>query len=239
MKTKKITLLVLLALAALLLTACKVNVITDIQSDGSGAYIQEIGMATEDLSGLGMDAASFCEQVGTDMPAGMSARQETRDQETWCIFETKFASLDELIALYGQTDTRINQIVIADGELIYDITLDMSGETDSMTGMGLNANWIVKMPGRVVESNATEQNGSTLTWKLALGKENNIRAVSKLGGIGLDLGGDWIWYLLGGGAFLCLCCFLPLVIGGAAFFFIRKKKASASEPQPVGQSPNL
>ncbi len=227
MKTKKIALLFLLALTALLLTACKINVITDIQSDGSGAYIQEFGMTTEDLSGLGMDAESFCDEMGNDMPPGMSARQETRDKETWCIFETQFASLDELQKLYGETDTRINQIVIADGELIYDITLDTSGESNAVPGMGLNANWIVKMPGKVIESNATEQNGSTLTWKLQLGKENNIRAVSKVGGAGLDLGGGWIAYFLGGGVFLCLCCFLPLVIGGGAgFYFWRKKKAA-------------
>jgi predicted small secreted protein len=228
MNKKTILLTALFILTALLLTACKINVITDIQSDGSGAYIQEFGMTTEDLSGLGMDAESFCDEMGNDMPPGMSARQETRDKETWCIFETKFASLDELQKLYGETDTRINQIVIADGELIYDVTLDMSGESNAVPGMGLNANWIVKMPGKVTESTATEQNGSTLTWKLALGKENNLRAVSKVGGAGLDLGGDWVWYLLGSGVFLCLCCFVPLVIGGGAgFYFWRKKQTAA------------
>jgi hypothetical protein len=239
MKPNKFCLFFLLALAPLILTACNINIITDIQSDGSGAYIQEIGMATDGLSDLGMDAASFCDEMGKDMPAGVSARQETRDKETWCIFETQFASLDELQNLYSETDTRINQVVIADGQLIYDITLDMTGDSGDMAGMSLNANWIVKMPGRVIESNATEQNGSTLTWKLQIGQENNIRAVSGLGGAGLDLNGDWIWYLLGGGAFLCLCCFFPLVIGGAVFFFVRKKKAAALETQPGDQSPNL
>lgn len=100
-----------------------------------------------------------------------------------------------------------------------------------LDGMGLNANWIVKMPGKVIESNATEQDGSTLTWKLQIAKENNIRAVSKVGGAGLGLGGDWIAYVLGGGVFLCLCCFIPLVIGGGAgFYFWRKKKAAGTEP---------
>jgi len=80
------------------------------------------------------------------------------------------------------------------------------------------------MPGKIIETNATEQDGSTLTWKLVLGQENNLRAVSKVSGAGLDLGGDWIWYTLGGGVFLCLCCFLPLVIGAAAFFLLRGKK---------------
>ncbi len=234
MKTKKFVLLALLALTALLLTACDLNIITDIKSDGSGAYIQEIGMPTEELSGLGMDAESFCNEMGSDMPPGMSARQETRNEdEIWCIFETEFASIDELKALYGETDTRINQIAIAEGELIYDITLDMSGESSAMPGMGLNANWIVKMPGKVIESNATEQNDTTLTWKLEIGAENNLRAVSKTGGASLDLGGDWLTYLLGGGVFLCLCCFLPLLIGGGAgFYFWRKKKASQTVAMP-------
>lgn len=225
MKASKFFLFSLFILTALLLSACNLNVITDIKSDGSGAYIQEIGMPTEELSALGMEADAFCDQVGQDLPAGMSARQETRnEEETWCIFETEFASLDELIALYSQTDTRINQIALADGELIYDITLDMSGESSGMPGMGLNANWIVKMPGKVIESNAAEQDGNTLTWKLVLGKENNLRAVSKVGGLTFDFGGDWIWYIIGGGAFLCLCCFVPLVIAAAAFFLLRRKK---------------
>lgn len=230
MKTQKFSLLALLVLAALLLSACNLNIITEIQSNGSGAYIQEIGMPTEDLSGFGMNAETFCAEMGKDMPPGMSARQETRNEnELWCIFETEFASLDELKRLYGETDTRINQIAIAEGELIYDITLDLSGENNAAPGMGLNANWILKMPGQIVESNATEQEGSTLTWKLAVGEENNLRAVSKVGGAGLDLGGDWLWYLLGGGAFLCLCCFVPLVIAALAFFLLRKKKTTAPE----------
>ncbi len=225
MKNKKVH-YVVIALAVLLLSACNANVITEIKSDGSGAYIQEIGMSTDDLSSFGLDAESFCNEMAQDMPAGMGARQETRkEEEIWCIFETQFATLDDLIALYSETDTRINQIAIADGELIYDITLDMTGETNNMPGMSIDANWIVKMPGKIVESNATEQDGTTLTWKLELAQVNNIRAVSKLGGAGLNLGGgDSIFYALGGCAFLCLCCFVPLVIGGVAFFLLRRKK---------------
>ena len=212
MNKKRILLTAFFILTTLLLTACKINVITDIKSDGTGAYIQEVGIVTSDLSDLGMDVATFCDEMGKEIPAGMSARQETRDKETWCIFETQFYSLEELEKLYAETETRINQISMTEDEFIYDISLDMTGEENSLPGITLNANWIVKMPGRVTESNASEQNGNTLTWKLQIGQENNIRAVSKLGGP--DFGGDWLGYVLGGGAFLCLCCFVPLVIGG-------------------------
>jgi len=228
MNKKRILLTAFFILTTLLLTACKINVITDIKSDGTGAYIQEVGIVTSDLSDLGMDVATFCDEMGKEIPAGMSARQETRDKETWCIFETQFYSLEELEKLYAETETRINQISMTEDEFIYDISLDMTGEENSLPGITLNANWIVKMPGRVTESNASEQNGNTLTWKLQIGQENNIRAVSKLGGP--DFGGDWLGYVLGGGAFLCLCCFVPLVIGGLVFFFVRKKKAAAPEP---------
>lgn len=95
MHKKPILLTAFFILTALLLAACNINIITDIQSDGSGAYTQEIGMPTEDLSGLGMDAESFCAEMGKELPPGMSTRQETRDQETWCIFESQFASLDD------------------------------------------------------------------------------------------------------------------------------------------------
>jgi len=62
------------------------------------------------------------------------------------------------------------------------------------------------------------------------GQVNNIRAVSEVGGLSLDLGGDVLWYIFGGGAFLGLCCFVPLVIGGGlGFYFWRKKKSAAPE----------
>lgn len=164
------------------------------------------------------------------MPPGTTTRQETRNEnETWCIYETPFNSLDDLKAIYGMTDTRINDLSLADGKLTYDITLDLSG--DSGASMGADIFWIVKMPGTIIENNASEQNDNTLTWKMLVGQVNNIRAVSETGGF--NLGGDTLWYILGGGAFLCLCCFVPLVIGGVVFFLIRRKKkmsASSSEP---------
>ncbi|MFO7585685.1 MAG: hypothetical protein R6W69_13240 [Anaerolineales bacterium] len=238
MKSKKL-LFALFILSALLLSACQVNFITDINSDGSGMYVQEIGLPTEDLDGFGMNADEFCEEMEEDAPPGTTARKETRNEnETWCIFETKFASLDELKTVYAETETRINDISIVDGTLTYDISLDFSGE-ESVPGMSIN--WIVKMPGTVIENNATEQSGNTLTWKAAMGKENNIRAVSQVGGglasgFNFDFDGNPLGVGIAAVLFLCLCCFVPLVIGGVAFFLIRKKKAGDSTEPPVAAS---
>jgi hypothetical protein len=230
----KILLFALFILSALLLSACNINFITEFNNDGSGSYTQEIGLSDDQLASFGMSSDEFCDEMAEDMPDGMSMRKETRNEkETWCIFKSQFASIDALKELYSETDTRINQIAIVDDKLIYDVVLDMSDDDAGAMGITINASWTVKMPGKVIEHNATEQNGNTLTWKLAVGRENDIRAVSEIGsGLSIDLGGNWITNIVGGVLFLCLCCFVPLVIAGVAFFLIRKKKAAVSS-EPV------
>jgi hypothetical protein len=89
-------------------------------------------------------------------------------------------------------------------------------------------NWIVNMPGSVTNHNATEANGNTLRWKLVMGQKHNMHAESNANGF--NLGGDALWYVVGGVVFLCLCCFVPLVIAGVVFFLMRRKKAAAISP---------
>jgi len=230
MKNRKLIFIALITTLALLLSACKVNFLTEIKSNGSGIYTQEIGFQGDEASMAGLSSAGqdFCASQNQEIPPGTSIRQETRNEtETWCIYETEFASLDELKSIYGTTDTVINNISLADGQLTYDITLDLSG--DSNAPMGAEMNWILTMPGNVTEHNATSQDGNTLTWQLLGGAANNIRAVSQVG----FFSSNTLWYILGGGGFLVLCCFLPLVVGGVVFFLVRRKKASpaaSSEP---------
>ncbi|MDX9990810.1 MAG: hypothetical protein RBS68_02065 [Anaerolineales bacterium] len=224
MKNKTI-LLAVFVLAGLLLSACKVNFITDLQSSGAGTYTQEIGFEGDEASMAGLSDGSedFCAKQNEELPPGTSIRQETRNEaETWCVYETPFKSIEELQAIYGATDTRINEISIVDGKLTYDISLDLSG--DSGAPMGADIFWIVNMPGKLIENNASQQSDNTLKWKLVGGELNNIRAVSEIGGLNFDLGGDWVGYVLGGGFLLCVCCFVPLVIAALAFFLIRRKK---------------
>jgi hypothetical protein len=231
MKTRKsrFLLIVLFGAVVLLLSACKVNFITDIKSDGSGNYTQEIGFQGDEatVGGLSAADADFCAKEAKDLPPNSTTRKETRNEnETWCIYETPFKSLEDLKTIYGATDTRINEISLVDGKLTYDISLDLSGDTGSSDApITAEIYWNLTLPGRITENNATEQNGNSLEWKLVPGIVNSIRAVSELGG--LNLGGDVLWYVLGGGAFLCLCCFLPLLIAGVVFFFLRRKKSAA------------
>lgn len=237
MKTRKsqLLLIVLCIVAAILLSACKVNFITDIKSDGSGTYTQELGFTKDEASmaGLGSEGSGeeFCTNAnaqsgGSELPPGTTVSQEERgDGETWCIFETPFTSLDNLRKVYATSDLQINELNLTEGKAVYDVSLDMSGEGSNVP-MG-DIYWIVTMPGSISDHNATEVKGNTLKWKLSMGQKHTMRAESNVGGF--NLGGDTLWYALGGVVFLCLCCFVPLVLAGVAFFLIRRKKNAATD----------
>ena len=232
MKIKKIITAFLL-LVALLLSACQINTITEINPNGSGIYKFEMGLTAEDqtaLADFGSTIDDFCSDMGEDMPVGATFYKETRNEtETWCIFEVQFQSLAQLEEAYNETDTRINRLEFSDGKFFYDLTIDMSGDAET-EGMDIEMFWIVKMPGKVLENNASQQSDTTLTWQLKPGQENNIYAISEeKSGFGpsfdIDFGdGSPIIAGVVGVLFLCLCCFIPLVLGGVAFFLIRKKK---------------
>jgi hypothetical protein len=245
MKSKQ-SIFALFILAVLLLSACKVNFITDIKSDGSGSYTQELGFTKDEAAMAGLSSGGageeFCKNAntqggGSELPPGTTIRQETRNgDETWCIFETSFKSLNDLKSVYATTDLQINNLSLADGKLVYDVTLDMSGESGSAPMADIY--WLVTLPGKIGDHNATEVDGNTLKWKLLIGQKNNLHAESAVGGFNFDFGGDWIWYVLGGGALLCLCCIVPLVIAALAFFLIRRKKQSETVAlKPSAETP--
>lgn len=230
MKTRRTKLFVIgiSILLAILLSSCKVNFITTIDNNGSDTYVQEIGFQGDEASMAGLSAGdeNFCVAQNQELPPNTSIRQETRNEtEIWCIYESSFESLEALKTIYGMTDTRINDISLVDGKMTYDISLDLSGDDGAPTGVEIS--WIVKLPGTIVETNAIQQVGNTLTWTLVGGQVNDIRAVSEVGSF--SLGDINIGYILGGAAFLCLCCFVPIIIAGIVFFLLRRKKELASE----------
>lgn len=209
----------------LLLSACKVNMITEINKDGSGMYIQELGFQGDEasMSGYSEGDETFCEVQNEDMPPNTTTRQETRNEdELWCVYETPFESLEDLRTIYSDTDTSINTLELESGTLTYDISLDLSG--DSSAPMGADVVWMVTMPGKIISHNADTVDGNTLTWQMRGGEINKIQATSEVGG--LNFGGNSpILYILGGGAALVFCCIVPLVIGGVVFFLMKKKKS--------------
>ncbi len=221
----RISLFIISVCTLFLLSSCKANMITSIQSDGSGLYSQEIGFTAEEVSSLSSigGETSICDSTKSDisaMPSNTVMREEKRGDETWCVFEAPFSSLDELRSIYASSDIVINDISLVDKVLTYDVTLDMSGgDFGSVLGM-LNMKWIVELPGKISNHNADAVNGSTLTWELISGNEINIYAESKSGG----LSSFSTEYVIIGIGLLCLCILILLIIAFVVFLVIRKNQ---------------
>jgi hypothetical protein len=227
----------LLVLLALALSACQVNIKTDIDKSGAGTYIQEIGFQGDEasLSGLSVGDEDFCAMQADSLPPNTRISQETRNgDETWCVYESKFDSLEALRSIYGMTDTQIDALEIEDGIVRYDVTLDLQGEEDAP--MGADLFWQLTLPGTIMAHNADEVKGNTLTWKLRVGELNTIQASSQVEGTSLDFGDTTsIIYVVGGLVAIACCCIVPIiVIGGVIFLLVRRKKVQANPADTVG-----
>ena len=89
MKKSSLILFGALVIVALLLSGCKANMITKINGDGSGKFSQEIGFTAEEMTALSSfgSGSDFCSKMGSNNSiSGASVNQETRGNETWCIF---------------------------------------------------------------------------------------------------------------------------------------------------------
>jgi hypothetical protein len=202
MRTKhmRIIILLLAGMGLLLLTACKANFITDIQTDGSGSFTEEFGMTQDEMDSYEITADDLCSSMteGSDIPAGASVTQETRGDETWCVIKIDFASLDDLNSLYNEMEVTVGDLRIVDGQAFYDVTIDLGGESAFTSFM--ESYWIVTMPGSISEHNADEKDGNTLRWNLISSDSAlNAHAVSRTSG-----GDNTIWWVVGGAA-ACLC----------------------------------
>ena len=223
----KLVLASLLLLTMLVLSGCTANLVTDIKSDGSGMWSMEYIMTQDELSSYGYTLTdSFCaedlEMDLSDMPPGTTMRQEERGDEVACIFETTFASLEELRAIYVDMDSTVSSLEFRDNKFYYDIDIDM-GSTDTM---GFMIYWIVKMPGNVTETNATTQEGNTLTWTAPTEGAFNAYAVSSVGG----LSSTWWWVI--GISSLC-CCFIIIVAVVVLIIVLNKKKKNKAAAPAV------
>lgn len=223
-RTSRFWLILGLAVAALVLSACKAHFITDLKADGSGTFSQEMGFTSDEASTMGLSSSEdFCSGVDTqtsELPPNTRVYKETRGEETWCIFESSFNSLAELQTIYDSMDVTTNQLSITNGTVTYDVNLDL---TDSSNTTGaVEMKWIVTMPGSIRSNNADEVNGRTLTWNLMAGAGNHIQASSA--------STDYtIWIIVAVGL-ACLCGVAVVVIAVVVFFVLRKKKAAAGAP---------
>ncbi|MEZ0395818.1 MAG: hypothetical protein ABWK53_05240 [Anaerolineales bacterium] len=215
-----------IVLLAFVLAGCSMEYDTNVRPDQSGSMIMSIGFTADEMemmsSGVS-NPATFCQEMwaeeNTDFPPNTIIRQEQRGSETWCIAEMPFADLQQLRSIYINQGITVNRLEVVDNVLYYDLSLDLSEASGS--GLDIQMTWRVTLPGRVASHNAHAVSGQTLTWNLNIGSMNRIQAESSLSS------NDWIWWLLGGLACLCL---IVVVIGGAVglFLYLRKKKAAAA-----------
>ena len=230
----KLVLASLLLMAMLLLSGCTANLVTDIKSDGSGMWSMEYIMTQDELSSYGYTLTdSFCaedlEMDLSDMPPGTTMRQEERGDEVACIFESPFSNLEALRTIYVEMDSTVSALEFRDDKFYYDVTLEM-GDMDTM---GFMVNWIVKMPGTVTETNATTQEGSTLTWEAPTEGTFNAYATSSVGGLG-GISSTWWWVI--GISSLC-CCFLVIVAVVVLIIVLNKKKKNKAAAPVAPEAP--
>lgn len=242
-------LLLLVAAIALLTVACRaeINVLVDIEEDRSGTIAFEFGLddefreliessggTTDDVFGdfdLGMEGGTVTERTEGDM-VYTGATQDFNDisevmadligdtSDEALFTEFSFVMDDETAALSATASQSTEDL----GEIPFDPT--------EITDDVLSANFILGMPGTVVEHNADEvMSDGRLRWALPiLGGTKTFIAKSEFGG-GSSLW--WLWILLG----------VVLVVGVAAIIAAvvlgkRQEKqavtdAASQYPQPA------
>jgi hypothetical protein len=222
---------ILVILLALLASACTFQFSTTVNEDGTGKFVTEFGLTTDEISQLesfgGESFDDLCseDEFAADGPEGATVVQEERGDEIWCVATLPFNDLSGLEEAYRDMDVQINTLSMTEDEFVYDVTFDMGGgegDLSALTAMGveLSMNWQVVTPGRVIEHNADQVDGDVLTWNLDPTGTANLQVRSNVGGGGFNL-------LLIVGIVVAL-----VVIAGAIFMLTRRKPEVPQEPQP-------
>ncbi|MEA3502358.1 MAG: hypothetical protein U9R47_06255, partial [Actinomycetota bacterium] len=205
-------LLLLVAGLALLAVACRaeVNVLLDINEDRSGTTTFEFGL-DEEFLGVIESSGGSADEIFGEMDFGDDAGEATVRTEgdmTFTGVTKEFTDVtdvtSEMLGEVGaespfadfsfamdEESAELRATVSAEEQDLGDIPLDPS----ALTGDFFSANFILGMPGTVVEHNADEVLADgRLRWELPLlGGEKNIHAKSDFGGSSLW----WLWIVLG------------------------------------------
>lgn len=214
MNFRKISLVMILVLAALALAGCKFDATTTIRPGGAGELRTEVGFSAEERQNMEKQnpsaAQDFCNTQASH-PGNVTITEEKRGSETWCITTNSFNNLDELRKLYMQKQgIEINRLEISGGTFYYDISIDTSSRDSNFSGFTA-ITWVLVLPDHPITQNADEIDGNTLTWHIApLSGVRELQAESK---INPPLG-----------AILIAILILALAAGGFIFLMRRQKK---------------
>jgi hypothetical protein len=221
MKTK-IRSFVLIALATLLLTACRVVVETELKADGSGKFRTAIVFTTQEKENFAQKpenkSKSICGDAEKNLPAGATFVEEIHAGETYCVTEHSFNNLAELRKFYvGMDQVKVNTLQFESGKFMLDIDIDLTSDNHQK---GLVNEWHLTLPGEIGEQNADRMEGKTLVWVVSPGEKAHLQAESAVGlnpaTVGITTG---MLILIAGG--ILVMVFIGMVV---IFLLLRKNR---------------
>jgi hypothetical protein len=240
---KRYPIVFLLAVCSLLLTsfsaapppvveeepAMVIRITTTVNADESGTFKLEI-VLTKELLGMlrsfpEMAQAGVCDDFSTGIEDFPAMTESESDGSITCSAYKPFDDLEGLRAITEDSFDAgtFQQLEIDGGRFYYDLAANIDYAFTWETGMpfGMEAWWIVRIPGDVVDTNADTVSGHTLSWDLTtMNSTSHMRVESKIGG-----GGELDPTLLAAGGILSLgcCCAVVLIAAAAGFILVRKK----------------
>lgn len=219
-------------LLALVAVACKIetNVVANLEADGTGTVMFEVGFDQEAQDLLLQDTDPFDEA-----PPGAETSEETRDGIRYFQFTLPFSSpaeLEELMlqseqapfetfsATFSETSVTVDASTGDSGGGFFDEG-DLEGFDPAQLEESISASITITMPGRVVSTTADEQNGSTLVWNVPLfGGSLDVSAESDPTQEPAGDGGVPVW----------LIAVIVLAVAGIGFFVFQRTRRT---PAPV------
>lgn len=240
-------LLPLVALVALLTAACRIemNIGADIHQDGSGVISAEIGL-DEEAAGMmeqfGGEGDLFGENPLADLP-DVETREEDRGGMHFRIWSAQVEDIDAVIQ---------EQMVAGPDSFIEEFSLTIEPTRVEVVGRGsagtlmegaedflpadqlaesVAINLRLTLPGKILEHNADQKDGNTLTWAVPLiGSALDIRAVSDPSQS--EGGGFPTWAII---------VIAAVVVAGVATILLvgRRRSRAVAAPPPPPPPPDL
>ncbi len=202
---------------ALIAVACRaeVNVVVEVEDDGSGIYAAEVGLDEElqDLfANFGAEDNDFLANFDLDLPEASETSERVEGDMTYFVTTFSFESPEELDAVIASASAEASSqfenfnLTVDDSGAELDAEIVIPNATEGLSqaeGLGLDptlltdeffsVNVIVGMPGTVEESNADRTlSDGRLQWALPLtGGKVEMYAISTTGG------GGFPWWIIG------------------------------------------
>lgn len=183
---KKIFFVVFYLLVSFLLAACSISITTKMNANGSG----ELGFVykfTQDdlvqLEGMGLNAETICTDIqdqGDTLSDELSFKQETHDDETWCVAAKPFETLEEFKEDISGEGFTVNVIEISGDDFIFDADINISSEITSGVPAAFTIYYEFTAPGKITKHNATKVEGITAIWNLVIGTSTNMHLESSM-----------------------------------------------------------